>query len=74
MKDEVRIGVVRVLVDVVDAARVEQRSSALDAVNLIAFGEKKLGEVCSVLAGDSCNQGSLQTMILLVFRGRLRSV
>jgi hypothetical protein len=60
MKNEVRIGVVRVLIDVVDPIRVEQRGTPFDAVNLIAFSEKKLGEVRSVLAGNSCNQSSLQ--------------
>jgi hypothetical protein len=60
MKNEVRIRVMWVLIDVVDSIRVEQRGTSFDAVNLVAFSEKKLGEVRSVLAGNSCNQGSLQ--------------
>ncbi len=45
--------IVRVFVDVVDAGGIEERAAPLDAVNLIAFGEEKFGEVGSVLAGDS---------------------
>jgi hypothetical protein len=42
----------RVLVDVVDALGVEERSAALDAVDFVAFFEEKFGEVGSVLTGD----------------------
>jgi hypothetical protein len=54
-----------VFVDVVDAVGVEQRRATFDAVDLVAFGEEKFGEIGSILAGNSCNQGFLQTVILL---------
>jgi hypothetical protein len=38
-------------------------------VDFVAFSEEELGEVGSVLAGHSCNQGFLQTLTLL--RGRV---
>ena len=53
MQDEAAVRFVRVLVQVVDAVGVEQRRAALDAVDLVAFAEQKLGEVGAVLAGDA---------------------
>tara|TARA_B110000908_G_C10055785_1_gene358309 strand:- start:156 stop:311 length:156 start_codon:yes stop_codon:yes gene_type:complete len=44
---------VPVLVDVVDATRVERRGAANDAVHDIPLGEEKLGKVGAILAGDS---------------------
>jgi hypothetical protein len=44
----------------VDTVGVEERRTALDAVNLVAFGEEKLGKIRSVLTGNSCNEGFLQ--------------
>ncbi len=63
------IRIVRILIEVIDTVRVEQRGATFDTVNLVAFGEKKLGKIRSVLACNSCNQGSLQTMTLLVIPG-----
>jgi len=60
VQDELRVGVVGVLVDVVDACGVEEGGASLDAVDFVAFGEEELGEVGSVLAGDSCDEGFLQ--------------
>ena len=65
VQDEVRIGVVRVFVDVVDARGVEQRGAALDAVHLIPFGQQKLGQIRAVLPGNSCDQCFLQTCVSL---------
>ena len=48
---------VRVLVQVVDAVRVELGSAAFDAVDFVALAEQELGEVGAVLArdaGDEC--------------------
>jgi hypothetical protein len=61
VQKEAWVRVVRILVDMVDAVGIEQRRSSLDAVDFIAFGEEKLGEVGSILAGNSCDQGFLQT-------------
>jgi hypothetical protein len=35
-------------------------------VNLVTFGEEQLGEISSILTGNSCDQGSLQTSGLLI--------
>ena len=43
----------RVLIQVVDTVRVEQRGPAFDTVYLIAFLQKKFGQIGSVLAGDT---------------------
>jgi hypothetical protein len=59
------MGIVRILIEVINTIGVEERRSSLNAVNLVSFGEEKLGEVRSVLAGNSCDQGFLQTMALL---------
>jgi len=42
-----------VLVEVIDAVGVEQRSAALDAVHLVALGQQQLGQVHAILAGDA---------------------
>jgi hypothetical protein len=44
---------VRVLVEVVDAVRVERRRAADDPVDLVALREQQLGEVRAVLARDA---------------------
>ena len=44
---------VRVLVNVIDAAGVEARAAANDAVDRVALGEKEFAEIGAVLASDS---------------------
>ena len=56
MLDVTDVGDVQVLVDVHDAAGVERRRAADDAVDLVALLEQKLGEVRTVLAGDAGDQ------------------
>ena len=43
----------RILVQVVDAVGIEQRSAALDAVHLVAFFQQQFGEIGAVLAGNA---------------------
>ena len=50
---EPRVLVVRVAVEVVDPAGVEQRGAPDQAVDLVALAEQELGEVGPVLAGDA---------------------
>ena len=59
VQDEAPVGFVRVLVQVVDAARVEARRAALDAVHLVALGEQEFGQIGAVLAGHAGNEGTL---------------
>lgn len=53
MQFEARVGNVRVLVDVVNPLGVEQRGTALDAVDFVALFQQKLCKVGAVLAGDA---------------------
>ena len=53
VEDEAAVGVVRVLVEVVDAVGVEQRGAAFDAVDGVAFVQQEFGEIGAVLAGDA---------------------
>jgi hypothetical protein len=57
---------VRVGVEVVDAARVERRGPAFDAVDIVALAQKKLSQAGSVLAGDAGNQCSYQFIAPLI--------
>jgi hypothetical protein len=56
VQDELAVGQVRVLVQVVDAVCVEQRRAALHAVHLIALFEQETRQVRAVLAGDAGDQ------------------
>ena len=46
----------RVVIEMIDAAGVERRRAALDAVDDIALAEQKLGKIGAVLAGDAGDQ------------------
>jgi hypothetical protein len=47
---------VRVLIQVVDTLRVEERRAALDAMHLITHIEQELGQISAILAGYSGDQ------------------
>jgi len=64
MQLQVRVGRMRILVDVVDPLRVEKRSTALDAVHLVALLEEKLGQVGAVLAGNAGDECAFQNLFL----------
>jgi hypothetical protein len=49
----------RVLVEVVDAVGVEQRRTALDTVDFVAFAQQQFGEVGAVLSGDAGDECGL---------------
>jgi hypothetical protein len=49
----------RIGVDMLDARCVECTRAANDAVNLVAFFEKQIGEITSVLSGDAGDEGFL---------------
>ena len=48
---------VRVVIEVVDAAGVEGRGPALDAVHLVPFAQQELGEIGAILPGNADDQG-----------------
>ena len=56
MEVQATTGGVGILVDVVDASRVEARRTADDAVDRIALGEQKFSQVGTVLASDTSDQ------------------
>jgi hypothetical protein len=58
MEDESSVSDMRILVKVVDAIGVEQRTAPLDAMDGIAFAQQKLGQISSVLSGDTGDQSS----------------
>ena len=53
MHEEADIGLVRVLVEMIDAVRIDERGTALDAVDDIALVEQEFGEKRPILAGDA---------------------
>jgi hypothetical protein len=59
VQHEVAVAQVRVLVDVVHPRGVEQARAPLDAVDHVALGQQELGQVGTVLAGDTGDQGCL---------------
>ncbi len=59
VEEELRAVLVRVLVQVVDAGRVERRRAADEAVDLVALGEQQLRQVRAVLPGDAGDESLL---------------
>jgi len=53
MEDETTIFLVRILVEVVDTIRIKKRGTAFEAVDLIAFFQKELGEISAILTGNT---------------------
>jgi hypothetical protein len=56
MQEEVGVALVRVLVEMVNAAGVERRRPALDAMDDIALFEQQFGQIGPVLTGNPGNQ------------------
>ena len=65
MKNEVTVFLVRVCIEVINPIGVDQRSPTLDAVNFVTLFEKKFREIRAILAGDTCDKGFLQSVVLL---------
>ena len=55
MEEEARAGLVDVLIDVVEPVGVQAGGTALQAVDLVAFGKEEFGEVRAILAGAAGN-------------------
>jgi hypothetical protein len=56
MQYEAAAGLMRVLIQMVDTIGIEQRGTALDAVDLVALVEQQFGQISAVLAGNAGNQ------------------
>ena len=66
MQDEARIGLVRILVQMIDAAGVERGRAPLHSVHHIVLGQQQLGQIGAVLAGhpgDQCDLAALAHVI-----------
>ena len=55
VQEEPGVWKMRVLVDVIDAVRIECACPTDEAMNLVAFLEEQFSQVASVLASDSCD-------------------
>jgi len=44
---------VGMVIEPIDSLRIEAASPALDAVDLITFGQQQLGQICSILTSDT---------------------
>jgi hypothetical protein len=67
---QLEVGVInmRVLVDVVNALRVKERSAPLDAVNYVSFFQQKLGKIRAILPCNSSDEGYFYRLIGFRFR------
>ena len=59
MQDEIAVRDMRILVEVVNPVRVEERGTALDAMHLVALFEQEFGKVGAVLTGNPGYQSFL---------------
>src|SRR5690606_8013987 len=55
MKDEILVIRVRILIDMVNALRIEQRCATFDAMDLITLFQEELGEIGTILASNAGN-------------------
>jgi hypothetical protein len=65
VQNEFPIRFMGVLVEMIDTPGVETRRSALDAVNLVAFLEKKFGQIGAILPRDTSNQCHFVSLLAL---------
>ena len=59
MQDEVAVINMRILIEVVDAARVEAGAAAFDSMNGVALLQQQLSKVGSILSGDAGDECGL---------------
>ena len=57
MQHEAAVLGMRILVEMIDAVRVEQRGAAFHAVHFVALVQQEFREIGAVLAGHARNQG-----------------
>jgi hypothetical protein len=65
VQDQAALFLVGILIEVIDAVGIQQRSAAFDAVHFVPLLQKELSEVSAVLTGDAGDQGSFQEWLLL---------
>ena len=72
MQKEALVEDIRVAIQMVDSKRIERTGTADDAVNDISFAEEELGEIASILAGDSGDKGDFGHDSGFLFHGLMR--
>jgi hypothetical protein len=65
VQDKAATGNVRIFIEMIDAIGIKERSATLYAVHLVTFLQQELGEVCSILSGNTGDEGLLQVNSLL---------
>jgi hypothetical protein len=53
MQQKPKLLLMGILIEVIDAVGIEERTPALEAMDFVTLGQEELGEVGAVLAGDS---------------------
>ena len=66
MEKELDAFLMRIRIQMIDAAGIERRRASLHTMNGIAFGEQQLGEIRAVLTGGASNQSNLGRHMLSV--------
>ena len=56
MQEQPHAAGMRVLIEVIDARGIERRAPALEPMHLISLGQQKLGQIGTVLPGNSCDE------------------
>lgn len=74
MQNEPALAHMGVLVEVIDALRVEKRGTTLDAMHLVVLAQKEFGKIGAVLSGDSRDKRALHgghsVFVQMVFTSR----
>jgi len=61
VQDEAPALLMRIAVQMVDAIRIERRGAAFDAVHRVTLFEQQLGQIGTVLSGDTGDQGNFSS-------------
>jgi len=69
MKEKGLVEDLLVRIEMVDTEGIERTRTADDAVNDISFGKQELGEIASILAGDSGDKGDFGHVSVIEFSG-----
>jgi hypothetical protein len=65
MEDKSTVTDVRILVEVINAIRIKQGRASFDSMDLVIFLEEELGQIRSVLSGDTGDKGYFAHSVIL---------
>jgi hypothetical protein len=60
VEDEARMGFMRILIDMLNAAGIKRRRSPLDAMDYIAFAQKQFGQIGTILPSNPSDKRSFR--------------